>query len=207
MARGRNLEQIDLRSDKIVDKNIRDSFQATEEYLQSQVLLQGQWKHFTLDFEEAVSNFRWPHGFNFVPVDILMTCIQGDQRIVFHYEDFDFENIYLTVQGPVRIRFFAGRYEDSREPVIRDPNPTVSGGGAATSHSVLTDLNNDDHPQYLTETRHDALPADNPHSVTFTQSVTADPATDITAAELSSLRMALMQTLFILILFQVLVRS
>lgn len=40
---------------------------------------------------------------------------------------------------------------------------------------------------YLTEATHDALPADNPHSVTFTQAVTADAGTDISAAEAETL--------------------
>lgn len=40
---------------------------------------------------------------------------------------------------------------------------------------------------YLTETTHDALPADNPHSVTFTQSVTADSGTDISTTEAETL--------------------
>lgn len=36
-------------------------------------------------------------------------------------------------------------------------------------HGALTGLGDDDHTQYLNETRHDALPADNPHSVTAAQ--------------------------------------
>lgn len=42
-------------------------------------------------------------------------------------------------------------------------------------HGSLAGLPDDDHLQYLTEARHDALPADNPHSVTAVQAG-ADPA-------------------------------
>jgi len=59
--------------------------------------------------------------------------------------------------------------------------------GIITDHGGLTGLGDDDHTQYLNETRHDALPADNPHSVTFTQAVSADTGTDITAAEAETL--------------------
>ena len=38
-----------------------------------------------------------------------------------------------------------------------------------TDHGALTGLADDDHLQYLTESRHDALPQDNPHNVTATQ--------------------------------------
>ena len=38
-----------------------------------------------------------------------------------------------------------------------------------TDHGALTGLGDDDHPQYLNEARHDALPSDNPHNVTKAQ--------------------------------------
>ena len=38
-----------------------------------------------------------------------------------------------------------------------------------TDHGALTGLADDDHPQYLNETRHDALPFDNPHNVNKAQ--------------------------------------
>ena len=41
--------------------------------------------------------------------------------------------------------------------------------GAITDHGALTGLLDDDHTQYLTETRHDSLPFDNPHNVNATQ--------------------------------------
>lgn len=62
-------------------------------------------------------------------------------------------------------------------------NITISG----LDHGDLVGLDDDDHPHYLNETRHDALPADNPHSVTFTQSVAADGGTDITVGEAETL--------------------
>lgn len=63
----------------------------------------------------------------------------------------------------------------------------ATSSGVNTDHGALTGLGDDDHTQYLNETRHDSLPADNPHSVTFTQAVTADGNTDITAAEAETL--------------------
>ena len=187
MPRGKKLEQIDLRTDKIVDPNVRDSMQAAEEYLQGQTILQGQWEFFELDFEAAVTNFKWPHKFNFVPQDIILTSSQGDQRFIFNFDLFDRTNLDITVSGPVKLRFLAGRYQDNREQVVRDAHTTVSGGAASTDHSILSNLSADDHLHYLTEARHDALPADNPHSVTFQQASDADGITDITSAEAETL--------------------
>lgn len=80
---------------------------------------------------------------------------------------------------------------DDDELWIYDGSDWVNIGTAIASgvldHGILTGLDDDDHTQYLTEARHDALAADNPHSVTFTQAVTADGNTDITAAEAETL--------------------
>lgn len=120
------LEQLDLRTDSIVDEATRDSMQGVEEYLQGQVILQGEWKFYELNFNSAVSNFKYAHGFKFVPTDIIVTSIQGDQRVLFNNENFNFKDLDISVSGPVKIRFFAGRYEDSRGNLTIDPHPTVS---------------------------------------------------------------------------------
>lgn len=59
--------------------------------------------------------------------------------------------------------------------------------GSTVDHGNLLGLADDDHTQYLNETRHDALTNDNPHSVTFSQAVAADGGTNITAAEAETL--------------------
>jgi len=57
-----------------------------------------------------------------------------------------------------------------------------------SDHNSLANLaTGDPHTQYLDETRHDVLAADNPHSVTVSQALTADGGTDATAAELEEL--------------------
>lgn len=45
----------------------------------------------------------------------------------------------------------------------------VGGGSGTSDHGALTGLLDDDHTQYLTESRHDSLPSDNPHGVTASQ--------------------------------------
>jgi hypothetical protein len=66
--------------------------------------------------------------------------------------------------------------------------PNISSqAGPENDHGALSGLGDDDHLQYLNETRHDGLPNDNPHLVTFTQAVSADLSTDISAAEAETL--------------------
>ena len=66
--------------------------------------------------------------------------------------------------------------EDSEDSNSKKRIKKSALGTGVTDHGALTGLADDDHTQYLTEARHDALPADNPHSVTAVQ-VGADPMT------------------------------
>jgi len=59
--------------------------------------------------------------------------------------------------------------------------------GTAIDHGGLAGIADDDHTNLLNETRHDALAADNPHSVTFAQAVAADAGTDISVTEAETL--------------------
>lgn len=88
-----------------------------------------------------------------------------------------------------RSTFGAGTHYTQLDGVelLSGRKPGSSAGPGVTDHGSLSGLADDDHTQYLNETRHDALAADNPHSVTFTQAVTADGGTDISAAEAETL--------------------
>lgn len=93
------------------------------------------------------------------------------------------KNTYPENAGTFRIRFFEGEPQTRSIGETTDFTPIGSG----VDHGALSGLGDDDHLQYLNETRHDGLPSDNPHSVTFTQAVTADAGTNITAAEAETL--------------------
>jgi len=58
---------------------------------------------------------------------------------------------------------------DTSTPMPDADPRTISESSSSVDHGGLTGLGGDDHTQYLNETRHDALPADNPHSVTLDQ--------------------------------------
>ncbi len=99
----------------------------------------------------------------------------------------------LAADNPHSVTFTQGVAADGGTNITAAEAETLTDGSNADAlhvhaaidgadHGALAGLADDDHTQYLTEARHDALAADNPHSVTFTQAVTADAGTNITAA-------------------------
>jgi hypothetical protein len=100
-------------------------------------------------------------------------------------------NIQAHVAGPVAgnphaVTFTEAVTADAGTDITAAEAETLTDGSNAdllhahapspgADHGGLAGLADDDHLQYLNETRHDALPADNPHSVTAAQTG-AEPA-------------------------------
>jgi hypothetical protein len=83
------------------------------EITEIQVLLKGEWKFFEITFTAAVTNFKYPHKFNFVPKDILQTSKTGAGSITWNYTLFDRTNLNITTSGACVVRAFIGAYLES----------------------------------------------------------------------------------------------
>jgi hypothetical protein len=82
------------------------------ELTQAQVILNGQWKFFELTFDRAVTNFKYPHGLNFVPRDVIQTSTRGNGFIQWNYDLFDFNYLDVSTSDSCVIRAFIGRYTE-----------------------------------------------------------------------------------------------
>ena len=132
--------RLDLILRGILDSVIRENFQKIQDFLNQLPLLAGDFRF----FETAVPpGARMPikHGLSFVPKDIILTSIVGDQNVYFNYMDFDQTNIYVTSEGYCTLRFFAGSYRSAgygkgrplEENRFRAPGIVVDGGNASGS--------------------------------------------------------------------------
>jgi hypothetical protein len=130
---------IDLILKDIEDKYVRENFFRLSKYIREQVVLDGQWKFYELEFLGAVSNFRYKHGLTFIPKDTIILAIDGDRNFYFNYDLFDAEFIDITCYGPCRIRFLAGAYREKFRGVTGEDltdvpigiSPTLPPVGAA----------------------------------------------------------------------------
>lgn len=124
--------KVDLIIKEIEDKFTRENFSRLSRFIEGQDILGGYFKFYQADFDSAGTNVPLKHLLPFVPQDIIHLSVEGDHNFYYNYENFDADNIYVTVQGPCRIRFLAGSYVDRSYARSRKDYPFVaptSGGG------------------------------------------------------------------------------
>ena len=113
---------IDLILKDIADPYVRENFFRLRKFIDSQVIFDGDFKLFDISIPKGETKLGILHGLTFIPADIVTLAFEGDGNFYFHYQDFDRDNIYITTQGAVRVRFLAGKLKD---PVraINSSNP------------------------------------------------------------------------------------
>ena len=94
-----------------VDEITRQNMQRIQkEFTETQVILKGEWKFFSITFAGAVTNFKYPHKFTFTPKDVLQTSVTGAGSVTWNYSLFDKTNLDITTTGACVVRAFIGSY-------------------------------------------------------------------------------------------------
>lgn len=97
-------------NDEITRENMK---RLQREITQTQVILKGEWKFFEITFDTAVTNFKYPHKFNFVPIDVIQTSmIDGLTAVIWNFDLFDRTNLDITTADSGTVRAFIGRYSE-----------------------------------------------------------------------------------------------
>lgn len=100
---------------EVGDPVLRENMKRVQKELsQNQVILNGQWKFFEISFDAAITSYLYPHGFEFIPTDVIQTSSTGPGRftVEWNYDEFDRTNLSITVGDACVVRAFIGRYEE-----------------------------------------------------------------------------------------------
>lgn len=127
---------VDLILKDIEDVYSRENFRRLLSFFNLTDLLNGEFKFFEVEISQANTIFALPHGLKFIPQDIIFVSVDGDHNFYFRYQEFDKTNMYIFVQGPCKLRFFAGAYKDpSYGRKVSDLTliPPEGASGAATT--------------------------------------------------------------------------
>ena len=114
---------LDLILKDIEDIYSRENFFRLRKFIAQQVLFDGDFTLFDITIPAKDAKFKIKHGLTFIPADIIILSTEGDYNFYFRYQDFDRDNIYVTANGPVRVRFLAGKLKDQVKNANQVANP------------------------------------------------------------------------------------
>lgn len=128
------MSELELLLREIEDQHTRENFARLLRYVDEQVILDAEWRVYEILFDSAETNFKYPHKQKFVPDDVIILQVIGDRNVEFNHDKFDATNFDITVQGPVFVRFLAGRFKDSiLSAAARKGLTNVSIGGSSST--------------------------------------------------------------------------
>lgn len=106
--------RLDLYRSEIEDPYIRENFIRTQNFLRDQPLLKGHFTFKQYAIQAATNNFRVLHKLSFTPLDAIVSY-QSDPTVTVTLNQnlWDAQFIDITTTGPVTIRMFLGRFEDT----------------------------------------------------------------------------------------------
>lgn len=102
--------RVDLLSKEISDIFVRENFSRLKRLFEQLQILDGNWNFYDIEITAAGSAHPVKHGLDFIPRDIILLSVSGNQGVFFDYHLFNEINIYITTQGPARIRCLVGLF-------------------------------------------------------------------------------------------------
>lgn len=95
----------------IDDLYIQENFKRIGNFFRDDATARCNFYFLPVEIIGSGSNLAYPHNLNFTPKDVIMLSNSTNATVVFNYQNFDGQNIYLTSSGPTSLRLLLGRYE------------------------------------------------------------------------------------------------
>lgn len=102
----------DLILKDIDDQYVQQNFFRLQKFFQAVPFFKGEFKHFELNFDRALTGQKVSHGLGFKPFDVIITYVTGPGTLTFDYANFDDKNIVVTTTGACKVRAFIGAYRE-----------------------------------------------------------------------------------------------
>lgn len=119
---------IELILKDIEDPHVRENFFRLNRFLNEQIWFEGDFQLYDVTVPGEFDSFKVRHGLTFIPADIITLAVEGNYNFYFQYKDFDSENMYIHSEGPVRIRFLAGKLKNQIRNRLSANLPFVAPG-------------------------------------------------------------------------------
>lgn len=139
--------KLDLLNKEVSDPYARENFFRLKRDLEKQSILDGDFKFFELELEDGFTSYQFTHNLGFIPKDIIVLHISGDQNLYFEYDSFTSNFLYITNNGPCRVRFLAGLFANQSYggsnkdfafgPPMANAFTNIDGGFASSNYNTL----------------------------------------------------------------------
>lgn len=101
----------DLLTDSIKDPMVKQALKWVQDYLNQNNFLKADMTFFELEFSQAETALKIPHGLAFTPIDVIQTYVAGAGAVTYLYNQFDGTNLVITTTGACKVRFLAGKLQ------------------------------------------------------------------------------------------------
>lgn len=98
---------------EMTDEYVKENFIRIQDFVRIYDLLNSKFQFFNIFVTQAVTNFKFAHNLDFVPLDLIQTSVIGAGAITWNYDKFDRKFLDLTTTGAVAVRGFIGRFDGS----------------------------------------------------------------------------------------------
>lgn len=106
-----------LLQNEIKDEYTRENFKRLEQFVLDAPFLRGTFRFFTYTFTPGSSvigtPLRIPHSLGFIPKDVVTLSVSKSDNaaVIWHFDLFDRDNIYLEADIACTVRALIGSYE------------------------------------------------------------------------------------------------
>lgn len=107
---------IRLFTKEVVDGFIKENFQRLNDYFQKDPWRKGSWRFVTKTLTAGTypATLTFPHGFPFIPKDVLPLSVSPQTATAtWNTDDFDRTNLSVTISAALTVRAYVGRYEET----------------------------------------------------------------------------------------------
>lgn len=94
----------------IADDLAQENFRRIGDFHAEDPFARGSFQFLVIPIASAVTNFKFPHGLKFAPMDVIITHNLSNATIVLNYDKFDAINLDITSSAATTLRLFVGRY-------------------------------------------------------------------------------------------------
>lgn len=95
----------------IDDFYVQENFKRIGNFFRDDSLAKCNFYFLPVTVAAAGTDLAYKHNLNFTPKDVIMLNNSTNATVVFNYQIFDDQNIYLTSSGPTSLRLLLGRHE------------------------------------------------------------------------------------------------